>query len=90
MITIYLKSSSRADKKYMVTIVNKTIHFGAAGMSDYTLNKDDRRKANYIARHKSRENWTDITTAGFWAYHLLWNKPTLNESINDLNKKLKK
>ena len=83
MITIYLKISSRADKKYMVSIDNKTIHFGAAGMSDYTIHKDDRRKANYIARHKSKEDWTDITTAGFWAYHLLWNKSTLNESIND-------
>ena len=88
MTTIYLKQSSRVDKKYMVTIDNKTIHFGAAGMSDYTIHKDDKRKANYIARHKTRENWQDITTAGFWSYWILWNKPSLKESIDDLNKKL--
>ena len=39
----------------MVSFDDKTIHFGAAGMSDYTLHKDDRRKANYIARHQTRE-----------------------------------
>ena len=88
MTTIYLKQSSRVDKKYMVTIDNKTIHFGAAGMSDYTIHKDGKRKANYIARHKTRENWQDITTAGFWSYWILWNKPSLKESIDDLNKKL--
>lgn len=88
MTTIYLKKSSRQDKKYMVTIDNKTIYFGAAGMSDYTIHKDDKRKANYIARHKTRENWQDIMTAGFWSYWILWNKPSLKESIDDLNKKL--
>ena len=56
-------------------------------MSDYTIHKDDKRKANYVARHRARENWRDITTAGFWSYWNLWNKPTLKESIDDLYKK---
>ena len=40
-----IKTSSRKDKKYMlVTPEGKKIHFGAKGMSDYTIHKDDKRK----------------------------------------------
>ena len=76
--------SSRKDKKYMVNVNGRVIHFGARGYDDYTVHNDERRKANYLARHK-HENWTDKTTAGFWARWLLWNKPTLAESIKDVN-----
>ena len=34
--------------------------------------------------------WNDPTTAGFYAKHVLWNKPTMKESIADLNKKFSK
>jgi len=47
-----LKNSTRKDKKYMlVTPQGKKIHFGAAGMSDFTINKDPERKRLYILRH---------------------------------------
>jgi len=65
------------------------VHFGASGYSDYTLHKDDDRKDKYIQRHKKNENWNDIKTAGFYAKHILWNKPTIQESIKDINKKYK-
>ena len=87
---IYLKPSTRSNKKYMVTIDNKTIHFGEAGASDYTIHKDNERKERYIARHKAREDWNDIMTAGYWSRWLLWNKPTIEESIRDINKKQNK
>ena len=86
---VILKKSTRNDKKFMVKLEGKTIHFGAKGMSDYTINKDPDRKANYIARHKKREDWTKvgIKTAGFWSKRLLWNKPTLQSSIKDTENK---
>ncbi len=86
---IYLSKSTRSDKKFMVVVDNKTIHFGAKGMSDYTIHKDSDRKNRYQNRHKSRENWgkSGIKTAGFWANNLLWNKPTLAASIKDIEKK---
>jgi hypothetical protein len=82
---IVLKRSNKSDKKYMVKVDNKTIHFGSAGMSDFTKNKDPERKNRYILRHKKRENWTKsgIKTAGFWSKHILWNKPTIRESIKN-------
>jgi hypothetical protein len=63
----------------------KTIHFGAAGMSDYTKHKDPKRKQRYIARHKPRENWNDIASAGFWSRWLLWNRATLRDSKKNIS-----
>lgn len=84
-----LKKSNRKDKKYMVLIDNKKVHFGQKGFTDYTINKKPEKKDLYISRHKKRENWnkSGIETAGFWAKHILWNKPTLRESISDTEKK---
>ena len=93
MKTAYLQKSTRDGKKYMVTIIGdgtkKTVHFGADGYSDYTKHKDPDRMKLYTDRHKSRENWTKsgINTAGFWAKWILWNKPTLSESVSDTSRR---
>ena len=66
-----------------------TVHFGSAGYQDYTQHGDEERKASYLARHKAREDWTlqGVTSAGFWARWLLWNKHSLSASITDVNKR---
>ena len=53
--------------------------------------KNTDRKERYIDRHKAREDWTKsgAKTAGFYSKHVLWNKPTLKESIDDINKRFK-
>ena len=81
--------SNRKNKKYMVILKNKTIHFGAKGYSDFTKHRDVDRKRRYDARHKTNENWTSsgINTAGFWAKWILWNKPTIRGSMNDIRKR---
>lgn len=86
---ICLKLSTRPEKKYMVVVDGKTIHFGAAGMSDYTKHKDPERRERYVTRHKKRENWikSGIKTAGFWSLWILWNKPTLKASIQDTERR---
>ena len=58
-------------------------------ISQHIKNKD--RKQNYIARHRKREDWTKsgVDTAGFYAKHILWNKGTLNKSVDDLNNRFK-
>ena len=86
---ISLKDANDNKHKYVVTLLNKetgrekTIRFGAFGMSDYTIHKDDKRKNNYIARHKVRENWSDPSTSGFWSKNILWNLPTISASLKD-------
>jgi len=101
-MSIKLSRSEKPDKKFKVIVelrsgVAKTIHFGAKGMSDYTINRDPERKRLYISRHKARfrrtggEDWSKsgIKTAGFWSRWLLWNKPTLNESIQNIQNKFR-
>ena len=69
----------------------KKISFGQAGASDYTKHKDDDRKKSYIDRHRKNENWgkDGVDTAGFWSKNVLWNKKTLKDSVDDINKKFK-
>ena len=96
-LQIKLSRSEKPDKKFKVLVGRKkatplkTIHFGSKGMSDYTINRDPERKRLYIKRHKARENWSKsgIRTAGFWSRWLLWNKPSLDESIRDIEKRFR-
>ena len=81
--------SKQKNKKYAVKVDDKTINFGAEGYEDYTTHKNADRKGRYEARHKDAEDWTKkgLKTPGFWAKHILWNKPSLEASINDTEKK---
>jgi len=87
--TVKLVKSPKKNKKYRAIIGNKNIDFGADGYEDYTTHKDFQRKKRYIARHKKRENWkkSGIKTAGFWSRWILWNKPSLRNSIKSTEKK---
>ena len=73
----------------MATVDDKTVHFGAKGYLDFTSHSDEKRKASYLARHKTNENWTlaGLDTAGFWARWILWNKPSIAASIRDINQR---
>ena len=82
-----LTRSNRANKKYKITTPEgKTIHLGQKGADDFTTHFSEKRKASYLSRHKPREDWTKsgIDTAGFWARWLLWNKKSIQESVNDI------
>ena len=80
-------------KYYIITASGKKVYFGAIGYNDYIIyyknyGKEyaDKKKNAYIARHKKNENWTKsgIDTAGFWSFWILWHKPTLQSSYNDI------
>jgi hypothetical protein len=90
MIKYYPYKSDKPDKKYyIITNSDKKVYFGAAGMSDFTKHKDEARKQRYIDRHKKNESWTNKDTAGFWSRWLLWNKPTIKASYEDIKKRFK-
>ncbi len=87
---IGLHRSDNPDKKYYVELEGasgrtKTIYFGDANSKDYTLfNALERNehKRRYLQRHKSREDWSDPETAGFWSKHLLWgDTPNIRENL---------
>ena len=85
---VILKKSSNPDKKYDAYVEGKKVSFGASGYSDFTQHKDEDRKQRYIARHKVNQNWNDLKTAGAWSKGILWNKPTISESIKNMENKL--
>jgi hypothetical protein len=89
VVEIVIKKSTNKNKKYDAIFNNKKISFGSALYEDYTMHKDDKRKSNYIKRHSANEDWSDYETAGFWARWILWESPTLEEAVKNLNKKFK-
>jgi L-rhamnose mutarotase len=85
---VIIKHSSKKDKKYDAIIDGKkTVSFGAAGASDYTIHKDDERKRLYLLRHEKNEDWNDPITPGALSRWILWNKKTLKASIDDFKKR---
>ena len=89
---ISIKKSTKSEKKFTATFEvsgkKRTIHFGAAGMSDYTKHKDSKRKSRYIKRHLKDLNTNDPTRAGYLSMYVLWNKMSLKASISDYRKRL--
>lgn len=86
LIGIY--ESDKLNKKLMAKFINeKTVYFGQANASDYTIHKDPERKKRYIDRHKNRENWNNYVSAGALSRWILWNKTTLEASIIDYKNK---
>jgi len=86
---VSIGKSTRQGKKMVAVFYDeakkkiKTTHFGASGYEDYTTHGEMQRKMNYIARHKDREDWNDYMSSGSLSRWILWNKPTLSESIKD-------
>lgn len=87
-VAVRFEKSSRSNKKLMAifTLDNgttKVVHFGAAGMSDYTIHKDDERKQRYLSRHHGNENWNDPMTPGALSRWILWNMKSVRASVAD-------
>ena len=88
-IVIIQPSKNKLIKFDAIINGERTVSFGARGFEDYTIHGDDIRKARYISRHQTREDWGDPTTAGALSRWLLWNKKTLQTSIDDMNKRFR-
>ena len=78
-------------KYYIITSSGCKVNFGAKGFEDFTMHKDEERKQRYINRHKKREsqfwNKSGIDSPSFWALFLLWNKPTIKQSYEDIKRR---
>lgn len=77
-----IRRSRKPEKKYDAVFVTdkgreKTVSFGAAGMSDFTKHKDKTRRARYLARHSGMgEDWNKPDTAGALSKWILWGHST--------------
>jgi hypothetical protein len=90
---VTLVKSPIAGKKWRATFTHedgKETHtdFGDATMEDYTQHHDGLRRANYLSRHRARENWRDPTSAGSLSRHLLWGDSTsLQQNFRNFKRK---
>ena len=86
MNNIIIKKSNSPNKKFTALINDtKKIHFGDNRYQDFTKHKDPERKKAYLSRHK-KDNFNNPLYPSFYSTNLLWNKPTLKESIQATNK----
>jgi hypothetical protein len=80
MKLLSIAHSEKAGKKlkavFEVNGRQRTTHFGAAGMDDYTKTKDKEQRARYRTRHKKDLETGDPTRAGFLSYYILWGDST--------------
>lgn len=85
---IGLKDANDGKHKYIAIFQNgKQVRFGQAGASDYTQHHDQVRKNNYIRRHAADLETKDPYRAGYLARYILWNLPTIHDSIDDYNRR---
>jgi hypothetical protein len=82
-----LKPAKKYDAVFEIEGKEKTISFGAAGMSDFTLHHDEARKERYLNRHRKNEHWDKPDTPGALSRYILWNKKTLKASLRDYKKR---
>lgn len=77
-----VRRSRKPEKKYDAVFVNekgreKSVSFGAAGMSDYTKHKNKTRRALYLKRHAGMgESWSKPDTPGALSKWILWGPST--------------
>lgn len=98
--TFYLYKSDNPKKKYILAMPSfKHFHrFGATGYRDYTLMSDknskfyepskeerDKVKKNYLKRHAKDPK--GIHSPSTLSDMILWNKPTIKESVKDYENK---
>ena len=81
-------------KKYRAEFDDGThTDFGAKGYKDYTIfSKGDpavaeQHKEQYLRRHRDRENWKDYKSPGALSRFILWNKPSIRDSIADYKRR---
>jgi hypothetical protein len=93
--TFEVSESNNKNKKLKVVIYKdavkiKTFHVGDNRYADYiqyyrsSATTANERKRLYLLRHHKEDN-NNFLTRSFWAKNLLWNKPTLEASIDSIN-----
>lgn len=72
-----LTKSDRKGKKLKIVFSNpaKTLHFGSDVSQTFLDHGDGIKRKNYLARHKSREDWSEVNPGSLSA-RILWGLST--------------
>jgi hypothetical protein len=94
--SVDIKKSPKKDKKLVAIFkdrkgkVIKQTHFGAAGMSDFTIHKDKDRRERYRKRHKKDLDTKDFTRSGYLSFFVLWGDSSdFETAVKDYKKRFK-
>jgi hypothetical protein len=84
MKLVSISESPKANKKLVAVFESdtgrrKSVHFGAAGMTDYTLGASKQQREQYRTRHAKDLLTLDPTRAGFLSYGILWGRSRSRE-----------
>jgi len=82
--------SRRKDSKWVATHLhtNLNVHFGRREYGDFTIHKDPARRKAYIKGCTEKDqDWEDLSTAGAWSRHLLWEKESMQEAAKAMEDK---
>lgn len=94
-----IKPSKRKNKRLMATFkirdgennsTIKQVHFGLKDGSTFIDHHNKTKKENWLKRHQysfKRAKYNFVSPA-ILSWQILWNKPTLEESIKDYKRKL--
>jgi len=87
-----LKNSNRKDKRYEIVIGlnddrnSMRFHFGSDVGKTYIDGRTEKEKKAWVARHKDDKNFNSKDSAIYHSRKLLWNKPSLSQSIKAYEK----
>jgi len=80
-------------KRFEATFTDGTrVRFGQTNPKSgtYIDHTNKQLRTNYIKRHLTDLDTNDFKRAGYLSMFLLWNKPTLKESITDYNQRIRR
>ena len=90
---VNIKKSDKKEKKLMAVFTDddnkkKTIHFGSAGMDDYTLTGDKEQRERYRTRTRKVYDKAEPMSASRLSYEIAWgNSTSLSKNIASYKKK---
>ena len=86
---VVISKSTRPQKRLMAKFEGRTVHFGQRGAKTFVDHKDEEVKRAWEARHRVREDWRDLQTAGSLSKNILWTKTSVPASVKALNDRQK-
>jgi len=89
---VNITKSDKPEKRMMAIFTQdngrtKTIYFGSSEGKAFVDHKDEQVKSAWLARHKVRGTFEKPMSASALARWVLWNKPSLKDSIIDFKKR---
>ena len=87
---VIIQTSNQPDKRLTAKFPNKTIHFGSKAGQTFVDHKESSTKTAWKKRHQVRGTLNNLESASGLANNVLWNKPSIAESVRNMNAKQKK